>query len=106
MFTIDQIFTNIFPWLEGISWDVGTLLTGLLFLSFLVLGFDYLKLMFFGRFEVQRFNKAADKYYDEAESAWNERDTFDQNSLEWEERNLTYKSLLKKSVDSRVRGRR
>ncbi len=104
MFTINDIFNQIFPWLEGISWDVGTVLTGIVFLGFLVLGFDWVMSMLDYRFQISRSNDWAEKYYLSAENARNVRDSFSKGSIEWENQNMIYKKFLNKSADARVRG--
>jgi len=104
MFSIDQVFDQIFPWLSGISWDLGTILTSLVFLWFLLLGFDWVKVMLFGHLEQKRYIRHADHLYDRAESALKTRDVFDKGSIEWAEQDLMYKRYLRKSVDSRVKG--
>ncbi len=45
MITLNDIFSQVFPWLEGISVDLGTVLIAVLFLSFLVLGFNFIQEM-------------------------------------------------------------
>ncbi len=46
MFTLDTLFQNIFPQIEGISWDIGTLLTGILVLGFILMALDMIKTAF------------------------------------------------------------
>lgn len=105
MFTLDQLFTQIFPWLEGISWDLGTVLTGIVFLWFLVMAFDWLKEMFLGRMESSRYHKAAGFYYNEAKRVRDMRDMLNKDTIDYEEADLLYKSYLRKSASLRVKGR-
>jgi len=103
MFSIDDLFSQMFPWLSGISWDLGTILTSIVFLWFLLLAFDWVKVMFDNRIYSGRLIKSADSYYGEAESILAERNNYFKESIEWEESNLRYKSFLRKSVDARVK---
>lgn len=102
MITIDDIFAQIFPWMEGISIDLGTILIALVFLSFLVLGFDYVMQMLGTRMQTNRNSLWADNYYKAAESARQSRDTWNKDSIEWEEQNSLYKKFLNKSTDARA----
>jgi hypothetical protein len=104
MFSIDDLFSQMFPWLSGISWDLGTILTSIVFLWFLLLGFDWVKAMFGLRIDRHFEGKHADYYFEQAESARSSRDTHAEGSIHYEEQNLIYKNFLNKSVNSRIKG--
>lgn len=104
MFTLDQLFDQIFPWLSGISWDIGTLLTGLIFLSFIALGFDWVMQMFGMSMERRRYNSWSERYYSAAEEALDRRGYFEKGSSEWLKHDMMYKELLRKSAKSQVKG--
>ena len=104
MITMDDIFTQMFPFLEGISLDLGTVLLGVLGLGFLIIGFDLVKAMLFGRYERYSSRKSADYYFDQAEHARMARDTQSAGSTRWQEQDMIYRRFLRKSVDSRMKG--
>lgn len=49
MFTLEDLFKSVFPQAEGISWDLGTVIVGMLMLSCIVIGFDIIKTAFLFR---------------------------------------------------------
>jgi hypothetical protein len=104
IFTIDQLFAQMFPWLAGISWDLGTILTSIVFLWFLLLAFDWVKVMVLGRWESNRHYKWADKFSSAAEEARAARDTNNTGSVSWKEQDLVYHKFLNKAAESRVKG--
>ena len=101
---MDDIFSQMFPILSGISFDLGTVLTAILFLGFLVIGFDLIKAMLFGRMDRHYASKHADYFYSQAEQARQSSDSNTRGSIGWEEQNLIYQRFLRKSVDSRLKG--
>ena len=104
LFSIDQLFAQIFPWLSGISWDLGTVLTAIVFLWFLVLGFDWLKIMLLGNLERRRYDAASTEYLNRAEIARGARDTWGKGTKEWLHHDLLYKEWVRKSVNARMKG--
>jgi hypothetical protein len=104
MFTMQDIFSQMFPFLSGISFDLGTVLLGILSLGFLIVGFDLIKAMLFGRYERYQYGKHADYYLSQAEEARMARDTQASGSVRWQEQDMIYRRFLKKSVDSRIKG--
>lgn len=102
---MQDVFSQMFPMLSGISLDLGTILLALLGLGFLMIGFDLVKVMLFGQYERNRYFRASKYYYDEAKTARSMRDMFQEGTIEWEEQNLLYKNSIRKSVDMRIKGR-
>ena len=103
-FTIDQLFDQMFPWLSGISWDLGTILTSLVFLWFLLLGFDWVKAMLLGGWERSQYAKWGDRYTSAAEEARMARDTNLRGSAAWAEQDLVYRKFLNKAANARIKG--
>lgn len=101
MYTMDQIFSNMFPMVKGISWDLGTVMIGIFTLGFILIGFDFIKDMLFGRFESSRNRRWADKYLDEAENIREARNTLEKGTAAWDEQDLLYKSFVRKSAKLR-----
>lgn len=104
LFSIDQLFAQMFPWLAGISWDLGTILTAIVFLWFLLLAFDWVQEMLLGKWERSRQYKWADKFSSAAETARAARDTSARGSVSWKEQDLVYRKFLNKAAESRVKG--
>lgn len=103
MITIDDIFTQIFPWMEGISIDLGTILIALVFLSFLILGFDLVMDMLGARINMHQQSKWSDKFYEAAENARAARDTNTRGSSAWLQQDMVYKDFLRRSAKSSVK---
>ena len=103
-FSIDQLFAQMFPWLTGISWDLGTILTALVFLWFLLLAFDWIQAMLLGSWERKRHYHWADKFSSAAEDARAARDSNAYGSSAWKESDMVYRKFLNKAAESRVKG--
>lgn len=43
MFTLEDVFKSLFPQIEGLSWDLGTAICGMLMLGFILMAVDILK---------------------------------------------------------------
>ena len=99
MFTIDQLFAQMFPWIEGVSWDLGTILIATVFIWVIIMAFGLIKDML----SVRLANNQADFYYEKAEEALNARMESHQGSIEWEQNDMLYKRYLRKSVDSKMK---
>ena len=104
MFSLDTLFAQIFPWMTGISWDLGTILTGLVFLWFLILGFDWVKEMLLGNWERNQSSKWADRYSSAAEEAFMARNTNRRGSAAWQEQDMVYRKFISKAADQRIKG--
>ena len=103
MFTIDQLFSQIFPWMEGISWDLGTILTALVFLWFLVLAFDWVMMMMGDRVMVSRSRKAADYWEEEARTVAMSRDTLQRGSTDWAVQDALHRKMVRRAADLRMK---
>lgn len=104
MFTIDQIFDQLFPALSGISWDLGTLLTALMFLWIIAEGATLLWEMMDSRIQGHFHRKDADYYLEQAEYARFTRDELIRDTALWDVEDLVYKKYIRKSADSYVKG--
>lgn len=104
MFEIDDIFSAVFPFLEGISFDVGTLIVGMLLLTFIVIGFDYVKDVLGSMVNTSFNNRQAKYYYNQAEKYRSSMGSLNPDSLGYEEAQMLYKANLRKSVSHRVSG--
>ena len=66
MFTLDTIFDQLFPLLSDVSWDLGTVLTGMVFLWILAEGATLLWEMMDNRLQGHIAGRNADRYLGEA----------------------------------------
>ena len=62
--------------------------------------------MLAGNWERDRYNKASDRYFAAAEELRTERDNYSLGSSRWIEADMTYRKMLGKSSDARVKGYR
>ena len=104
MFTIDMIFDQMFPMLSDISWDLGTVLTGLVFLWLIGEAGALLFSMIDGRLQGHFARRDADTFLSRAEEARRARDTNAAGSAAWIQQDMVYKRFLRKSADSTIRG--
>ena len=104
LFSIDQLFAQIFPWLSGISWDLGTVLIAIIFLWFIVLAFDWLQEMMLGAWTSHRYRKASDEYLRRAELSREARDSNLRGTDAWKQQDLVYQGWLRKSADASIKG--
>ncbi|SHO45294.1 hypothetical protein [Desulfopila aestuarii] len=104
MFTIDMIFDQMFPMLSEISWDLGTVLTGMVFLWLIAEAATLLWEMIDGRLQGHVARRNADTYLSRAEEARRARDTNAAGSAAWMQQDMVYKRFLRKSADSSVKG--
>ena len=105
MFTLDQLFDQIFPWMTGISWDLGTVLTGLVFLWVLAEAFNLLSQMLLGRIGGYISDRDSDHYLDQARKQESMAMEYSEGSIEREYHSLMQKSYLNDSVRSKRRKR-
>ena len=101
---MDQAFQVALPLLGQIQLDVGTVISGIVLLMFLIVGFDLVTAMLLPRFESRRYGRSADYFEEQARNVREARDSWSRDSFEWEQQNLVYKKLLNKGADLRVKG--
>jgi len=104
MFTIDMIFDQMFPMLSDISWDLGTVLTGMVFLWLIAEAGILVWEMIDGRLQGHFARRDADTYLSRAEEARRARDANAAGSAAWIQQNMVYQQFLRKSADSQVKG--
>jgi hypothetical protein len=105
LFSIDDLFAQMFPWLSAISWDLGTILTSIIFLWFIVLAFDWVKEMLDQRISMNGYRKMSDNYFDNAKEEFQRRSKLTEGTLKWEESNMLYKQYLSESATLKVKSK-
>ncbi len=102
MFTLDDIFNQIFPWMEGISIDLGTILIALVFLSFLLLGFDWVMEMLGTRIGGRIADRNHGYFMDEAAKHEKESMLYADGSIQ----RSYHEGMMKSYISDAVRAKR
>ncbi|MGL1932720.1 MAG: hypothetical protein OCC45_13325 [Desulfotalea sp.] len=98
MFTLEDIFKQVFPFLEGISFDVGTVIVAMLLISFIVIGFDYVRDIL----ESFLLGRQADAFSSSASTALSARNSFSKGSQEYDKADMMYRGYLNKSASADI----
>lgn len=98
MFTVDQLFSQCFSLLKGISFDLGTVMTGMIVMLFILIGIDLIRSALLVRvysFQEDKFLANATSYKHQLENSHTGADRDFYSRL--------YNKSINKAVDFRMR---
>lgn len=94
------IFNAVSQLTGGLINDITSMVIGMVVLSFIAMGLDYLKDVLDGVMD----RRASNKYFSRAEEVRKARDTWEAGSAGYAQQNALYHRLIRKSADAAERG--
>lgn len=105
MFTLNDIFTQLFPALEGMSVDVGTVIVGMLALTVICCGFDFVKDILLNRVHSMANERRANKYLSQAEKSRENMGLYEEGSFAYEFERRIYQKSMNNAVNHESKAR-